>query len=86
MGWCRGYIKQPYSEVALQESSGISLYTESKINPYQVKESQWAGNKSSQAEKLIERILREGEAGFRRRPDKMVKRGIQSKKLSNPNS
>ena len=72
--------------MALQESSGISLYTESKINPCRIKESQLAGNKSSQAEKLIERILKEGKAGLRRRPDKMVKRGIQSKKLSNPNS
>ena len=72
--------------MALQESSDISLYTESKINPCRVKESQSACDKCSRAEMPIERILREGEEGLRRRPDKMVKKGIQSKKLSNPNS
>ena len=69
----------------MQESSGISLYTESKINPCRIKESQLAGNKSSQAEKLIERILKK-EADSKSRLNKLGTKEVQIKKIINPNS
>ena len=69
----------------MQESTGISLYTESKINPCRIKESQLAGNKSSQAEKLIERILKK-EADSKSRLNKLGTKEVQIKKIINPNS